>query len=135
MRQFIFRGCIGALCCLALLCCNKDKTAATTLADSNAALSKRIGKTIDDDEKKEKLEMLHAESKLRQLDLALIFAESGMQMRNKSNLTREEAESILKDSADKRAKTFQDVAKIRLEMRALVTEDEWNKIFEAKKEN
>ncbi len=101
-----------------------------TLADYDAALHKRIRKVIDDDEKRDKLELLHAQSRLRQMDLALIFAESGVKLRNAPDMTREEATALLKESAEKRAKTLRDVATIRLEMRTLVSEEEWSQLYQ-----
>ena len=123
---FIGMCVVAALACIAC----KEKTATSTLADYDAALHKRIRKIIDDDEKRDKLELLHAQSKLRQLDLAMIFAESGVKMRGNPEMTREDADILLKEAAEKRAKTLRDVATIRLEMRTLVTENEWRQLYE-----
>lgn len=123
-------GWIWVCALVGLMCVGcKEKTAAATLANYDATLHKQIRKIVDDDEKRDKLEFLHAESKLRQLDLAMIFTEAGVKLRNNPGITREEATLVLRESAEKRAKTLRDMATIRLEMRTLVSEDEWRQLY------
>jgi hypothetical protein len=143
MKRAISAACIGVMCCLAVSSCKKEKTGGTTMSDYDANLHKRIKKVIDDDDKRDQLEMLHAQSKLKEIDLFLIFTESGVQMRGKPDMTREEAGILLNEAAEKRAKAFRDIASIRLAMRKIVSEDEWRQIYgedsasssPAKKEN
>jgi hypothetical protein len=88
----ISAACIGVMCCLAVSSCKKEKTGGTTMSDYDANLHKRMKKVIDDDDKRDKMEMMHAESKLEEIDLFLIFTQSGAQMRSKPDMTREEAD-------------------------------------------
>lgn len=113
----------------AVVSCKKQQTGVDTMADNESMVYKRIRKTIDDDEKRNALLALEAEVQLRQLDISFIYAEAGVKVRQQQNLTTEVAQNILTEAAEKRAKTFQDVAALRMQMRAMLTEDEWNKIY------
>lgn len=116
------------LCAVPSAC--KEKSAGSTLADYDAALHKRIRKLVDDDEKRDKLELLHAQARLRQMDLAMIYVEEGVKFRNAPDMSREDAALLLEETAEKRAKTLRDIATVRLEMRTLLSEAEWNQLYE-----
>ena len=116
------------LCAVPSAC--KEKTAGSTLSDYDAAIHKRIRKMVDDDEKRDKLELLHAQVRLRRMDLAMIYVEEGIKFRNAPDMSREDAALLLEETAEKRAKTLRDVSTVRLEMRTLLSEAEWNQLYE-----
>ena len=129
MRIAIALGCVVLISFAALPSCKKAKTGRSTFNAYNAAVQKGIKKTIDDKQTKNKLLALHAKGILKSIDSALIFSEAGVQMRKKVDLTPEEAEMILQESARKRMLVLKEISETRREMRKLVTEEEWNRIF------
>jgi hypothetical protein len=125
---------IVAIACLALLCFSfvpscKKADSGKTFDDYNAAVRKGIKKHIDEKDAKNKLLALHAKSVMQQIDAALIYAAIGVQVRNKPDLTREEAEHLVVETAEKRLHVLEELTATRREMRELVTAEQWNEIF------
>ena len=130
MRIAIVVAC-AALICFAMPSCKKAKTGQSTYAAYDEAVQKAIKKNVDDDARKNKLLALNAKVSMQQMDTAFIFAEIGIKMRSKANLTPEEAEQLLAEAAEKRLKAFKEMSATKREMRELVSEEEWEKIFVA----
>ena len=129
MRAVSIVACISIICVALLPSCKKAKTGKSVYSEYAAAVQKGIKKTIDDKNRRNRLLALHAEGNLQQLDLAFIYAATGVEMRSKINLTREEAEQILVDAEEKRARAFKEMSETRREMRELLSQAEWEKIF------
>lgn len=118
-----------ALICFSFVPSCKKTDSGKTFDEYNAAVRKGIKKHIDEKDDKNKLLALHAKSVMQQLDAALICAATGVQVRNKPDLTREEAEHLVVQSAEMRLQVFGELTATRREMREIVTAEQWSQIF------
>ena len=107
---------------------SKEPTVTGKVMDRFDAMEEVIDDTVKEKQKKALLLILHGENRLAFLQLKARWMELTSAVRNNPNLTREAVEQRLERFYARRAEVLTEVARNRMQMRGLVTRDQWDRI-------
>jgi hypothetical protein len=131
MTQFIIA--IAGLSILFAAGCNKNKkepeTATAVVATETGDVKKRIKDNIEDKARQKKLILIVDESNRCMLNISKSLMENRKTIDQDLDITAEESEVVLKKIEAVREECIRKIVAGRLELRTLVSADEWNRIF------
>lgn len=107
----------------------KPQTTSADVSGASSELRELVKDNVEDEVKREKLFYLLDEADRSTTDFKQAFLDTRLIWENDPQVSREDAEKAWADYALTRIGFIRNIVKLRLEMRSLVTEEEWNKIF------
>ena len=134
MKRIIPIAVLCISCCLAIAACKKRGGKPTAepiaqVAEDTEKVRKRIKKNVKDKLRREELYLLVDDIELARGKLTMTFLKAQQGMLKRPDITVEEAQAIYKDFQTMRVDALWEMARLRLEMRKVATEKEWNAVF------
>ena len=107
----------------------QPKDANTVVANRIVTIEDRIEDHIDDEQLQAHLLLLVLENKFNYFKIQRNFMNLQRELRDHPEYTRPQMEEQLSQARQKRQVIFYEVAATRMEMRRLLSEEQWNLIF------